>query len=87
MVKVGDMMNQQDVIDILAIELIGVIPEDAEIVVSTNRGLPLTHNQGSAAGEAYKRVAQRLEGESVPIPEFQAENWFGQMVGRLFKGV
>ncbi len=86
MVKVGDMMNQQDVIDILAIELIGVIPEDAEIVVSTNRGLPLAHNPGSAAGEAYKRVAQRLEGESVPIPEFQTENWFGQIVSKLFKG-
>lgn len=86
MVKAGDMMSQQDVIDILAIELIGVIPEDAEIVVSTNRGMPLTHNQGSAAGEAFRRVAQRLEGDLVPIPEFQNENWFGQVVGKLFKG-
>ena len=77
-------MTQQDVIEILAIDLIGVIPEDMEIVVSTNRGLPLTQGQGSIAGAAFKRVAQRLEGQEVPIPEFKSENWFEQLVNKLF---
>jgi septum site-determining protein MinD len=85
MVAVGDMMSQQDVIDILAIDLIGVVPEDSAIVVSTNRGLPLTHNQGTEAGEAFKRIAQRLEGAEIPIPEFKEENWFGQLMGKLFR--
>lgn len=84
MVKAGDMMTQQDVIEILAIHLLGVIPEDTEIMVSTNRGLPLTQSQGSIAGAAFKRVAQRLEGQEVPIPEFKAENWFEQLVTKLF---
>jgi len=84
MVKAGDMMTQQDVIEILAIDLLGVIPEDTEIMVSTNRGLPLTQSQGSIAGAAFKRVAQRLEGQEVPIPEFKAENWFEQLVNKLF---
>jgi septum site-determining protein MinD len=85
MVKAGDMMNQQDIIDILSIKLLGVIPEDQEIVVSTNRGLPLTHDRRSGAGEAYKRIALRLEGEDIPIPEFRAENWFSSFFGKMFK--
>ena len=79
-------MGQQDVIDILSIELIGIVPEDPEIVVSTNRGMPLAYNHGSLAGEAYNRIAQRLEGEDVPIPEFKAENWLSQLMGKLTGG-
>jgi septum site-determining protein MinD len=78
MVKAGDMMNQQDIIDILSINLVGVIPEDPEIVVSTNRGLPLIHNYRSDAGEAYKRIARRLEGEDVPIPTFKT-SWLSKL--------
>jgi len=85
MVKAGDMMNQQDVIDLLGISLIGVVPEDSAIVVSTNCGLPLAHNHYSPAGEAYNRIARRLEGEEVPIPEFIQENRFGQLMGKLLK--
>jgi len=85
MVKAGDMMGQQDVIDILSINLLGVVPEDQEIVVSTNRGMPLTHDRGSGAGEAFKRIARRLEGHDVPIPEFRADNWFSSFFGKMFK--
>ena len=76
-------MGQQDVIDILSINLIGIIPEDPEIVVSTNRGVPLAYNHASFAGQAYNRVAQRLEGVNVPIPQFKPENWFGQIMSKL----
>jgi septum site-determining protein MinD len=83
MVKAGDMMDQTDVIDILSINLIGVIPEDPEIIVSTNRGLPLTYNQRSFAGDAYRRIALRFEGKDIPIPEFRVETWFGSVLGKL----
>ena len=79
MVKSGDMMEPTDVTDILSIDLIGVIPDDKEIVVSTNRGMPSTYNHKSDAGQAYKRIAQRLEGEDVPIPEFKATTWFSKL--------
>ena len=83
MVKAGDMMHPQDVIDILSIDLIGVIPEDSEVIVSTNRGLPLAYSHASLAGEAYNRIARRLEGEDVPIPEFKSGNWVGQLMNKL----
>jgi len=76
MVESGDMMNPDDIIDILSINLIGVVPEDKEIVVSTNRGLPTTYNHQSHAGQAYRRIARRIEGEDVQIPEFKAGGWF-----------
>ena len=83
MVKAGDMMDPQDIIDILSIDLIGVIPEDSEVIVSTNRGMPLAYSHTSHAGEAYNRIAQRLEGEDVPIPEFKSGNWVGQLMNKL----
>ena len=79
MVKTGDMMEPTDVTDILSIDLLGVVPDDKEILVSTNRGMPSTYNHKSDAGQAYKRIAQRLEGEDVPIPEFKSSTWFGKL--------
>jgi len=69
MVKKGDMMDQDDIIDILAINLLGIIPNDEDIVVSTNEGVPIVisdaDNSGSAG--AFRRIAKRIEGENVPI--------------------
>lgn len=85
MVKKGEMMSQEDIVELLAIPLIGVIPEDKNIVVSTNRGLPITLNPNSKAGKAFKRVAMRLDGNNVEIPEFIEEGWFSNVIGKLFK--
>lgn len=67
MVKRGDMMDIDDINDILSISLVGVVPEDESIVVSTNRGEPAVLESSSRAGEAYRRIARRLMGEEVPI--------------------
>ena len=69
MVKKGDMMDQDDIIDILAIELLGIVPNDEEIVVSTNIGTPivLTNTDDSKSAGAFRRIARRIEGENVPI--------------------
>lgn len=67
MVKKGDMMDIEDIIDILAIELLGVVPEDESIVISTNRGEPVVMGNGSLAGEAYRRIARRVTGEKIPM--------------------
>lgn len=67
MVKRGDMMDIDDINDILSIALLGVVPEDESIVVSTNRGEPAVLESNSRAGEAYRRIARRLMGEEVPI--------------------
>lgn len=76
MVKKGDMMDIDDMIEILAIELLGVVPEDEAIVVSTNRGEPAVLNPQSRAGEAYRNIVRRLEGEEVPMMKLEDESGF-----------
>lgn len=67
MVKRGDMMDINDMIDILAIDLLGVVPEDEMIVISTNRGEPAALDKNSLAGQAYRNIAKRITGEDVPL--------------------
>ena len=72
--KRGEMLNIEDMTDILAIKLIGIIPEDEKIVISTNKGEPAVTDPNSKAGRAYKNVARRILGEEVAFDEFQEEN-------------
>jgi septum site-determining protein MinD len=66
MVQANDMMSVQDVREILAIPLLGVVPDDERVIVSTNRGEPLVLSENpSLAGTAYENIARRLEGEKV----------------------
>ncbi len=67
MVKKGDMMGIDDMIDILAIGLLGVVPEDEQIVVSTNRGEPAVLDNNSRAGQAYRNISRRITGEDIPF--------------------
>ncbi len=67
MVKRGDMMSIEDIIDILAIGLIGVVPDDENIIISTNKGEPAVNDNKSAAGQAYRNISQRIIGEEVPL--------------------
>ena len=84
MVKKGDMMDIDDIVDILAIDLIGVIPEDEYIVVSTNRGEPAVTNPSSLAGKAYKNIVQRLMGEEVPFLKLEVPESFWGRFKKLF---
>lgn len=67
MVRKGDMMDIDDVNDILAIELLGVVPDDETIIVSTNRGEPSVMESGTKAGTAFRNIVARIEGEEVPF--------------------
>ncbi|MGI9861577.1 septum site-determining protein MinD [Moorella naiadis] len=67
MVRRGDMMDIEDMLEILAIDLIGVVPEDQYIVISTNRGEPAVLDRHSRAGQAYRNISRRLIGEEVPF--------------------
>lgn len=71
MVKRGDMMDIEDILDILSIDLLGVVPEDESIVVSTNRGEPAVLEHSSRAGEAYRRISRRLMGQAVPLSSME----------------
>lgn len=84
MVKRGDMMSIDDIIDILAIGLIGVVPDDEKIVISTNKGEPAITDEKSLAGEAYRNITKRLMGKEVPLIDLQNDNGFVFKLKKLF---
>ncbi|MCK8815874.1 septum site-determining protein MinD [Natroniella sulfidigena] len=67
MMRRGDMMNIEDMVEILAIQLLGIVPEDENIVVSTNTGEPIVLTEDAQAGEAFWNITRRLEGEDIPL--------------------
>jgi septum site-determining protein MinD len=67
LVQRGEMMTMADVQDILAIDLVGIVPEDSAIVAASNRGEPAALSETSRAGKAYREIAKRLQGEDVPL--------------------
>ena len=84
MVKRGDMLSTEDVLDVLAIPLIGIIPEDEGIIVSTNRGSPVALDEKSRAGQAFRNIARRLQGENVPfMPLEDNQGFFQKLAARL----
>ncbi len=85
MVKRGEMMNVDDVIDILNIELIGIIPDDENIIVSTNKGEPAVVNMKSQAGQGYRNITKRLNGENVPLMELDGGGFFAKLFGKFKK--
>ena len=70
MVRKEEMLGVDDINHTLAIKLLGIIPEDEEIIIATNKGEPVILNQHSRAGEAFKNIVRRLEGETVPFMSF-----------------
>lgn len=82
MVKRGDMMALDDVAEILAIDILGVVPDDESIVVSTNRGEPAAADMNSKAGQAFRNICKRLLGEEIPIMDLNIDN---SVIGRIKK--
>lgn len=71
MVQQGDMLDISDVVEILAVALIGIVPDDDAVVISTNKGEPLTLHSSSPAAKAFFNIARRLMGEKVPFEELK----------------
>lgn len=75
MVQANDMMSVEDVQEILAVPLIGVVPDDERVIVSTNKGEPLVLSETpSVAGSAFDNIVRRLEGEKVPFLDLSVQN-------------
>lgn len=85
MVKRGDMMDIDDIIDILSINLLGVVPEDESVIISTNRGEPAVLENSSRAGEAYRNIAKRITGEDVPMFSLEDSNNIMDKFKRMLK--
>jgi septum site-determining protein MinD len=85
MVQRGDMLDTTDVIDVLAIDLLGVVPDDESIIVSTNRGVPAVMENSSKAGEAFRNIAGRLLGQDIPLMDIEASSSWLQRFSRLVR--
>ena len=83
LVKKHDMLSADDVLDLLAINLIGIVPEDENVIVGTNRGNPVAMDPKSRAGQAFRNIARRMRGEEVPFLDLDAGSGFwSRMLGR-----
>lgn len=80
LVAKGDMLSTEDVLSILALPLIGLVPEDSRVVSATNTGEPVIYTDSPSAN-CYKNIVRRILGEEVPFSDLTPKNWFQ----RLFK--
>lgn len=88
MVKRGDMLEVDDVLEILGVKLIGIVPEDEKILVSTNMGSPASLDEGNKAGGEFRNIAKRVRGEDLPFSNVLNDDGGGLFGGlrRLFGG-
>ncbi len=80
MMKRGEMLSPEDVIELLAVEIIGIVPEDDSVVVASNRGTPIALDDKNVAGIAFRNIARRLQGQEVPFLNLERKDGF---FGRL----
>ena len=86
MVRSGDMLSIDDVCEILSVELLGIIPDDEEIIDTTNRGVPLVLTEGFRLRSIYEKIVRRLEGELIPFTNLDAPGFFGRLRAALKAG-
>lgn len=84
MVKQNNMLSADDVVDLLAIRLIGIVPEDKNVIISTNTGIPIALDGKSLAGRAYHNIAQRLLGKDVPLLDLDKGSGFFNRLSSVF---
>ncbi len=84
MVRCGEMMSTEDVLDILAVNLLGAVPDEESVVIAANHGEPVV-GSSSLAGQAYMNIARRLDGETVPLLELETQGTFLQKVASFFR--
>ena len=85
MIKRGEMMTIDDVVDILAIDILGLVPDDESIVISTNRGEPCVTDEKSLAGRSFRNIVQRIMGHDVPILALEGSGGLKGWLKKTFK--
>lgn len=83
MVNKQEMLSPEDVLDLLAIDLIGIVPEDQAVLVAANRGTPIALDQSSQAGQAFRNIAARLMGDEVPFLDLENQGGLWNRISRM----
>jgi len=83
MVSKQEMLSAEDVIDLLAVDLIGIVPEDKSVLIAANRGAPIALDKESRAGRAFHNIAARLMGEDVPFMDLEEPGGLWKRISKL----
>ncbi len=83
LVKHNDMLSAEDVLDLLGIKLIGIVPEDESVIIGSNRGTPVVTETKSRAGQAFRNIARRMQGQDVPFMDLEPQSGLWQSIQRL----
>jgi septum site-determining protein MinD len=86
MVRRGDMLSTHDVVELLAIDLLGIVPEDKEIIVSTNRGMPVALDGKTSSGQSFRNIAGRLLGQDIPFMALKEPAGVLERLARFIRG-
>lgn len=84
MVRKGEMMDVDDIVDLLSIDLIGVVPDDENIITQTNKGEPVIKNRRAPSGKAYIEIARRVLGENIEVTIPGREKGFLDKIKKFF---
>lgn len=83
LVKHNDMLSSDDVLDLLGIKLIGIVPEDETVIIGSNRGTPVAVEAKSRAGQAFRNIAKRMQGQNIPFMDLEPQSKLWQSIQRL----
>jgi len=83
MVKSGEMMSTDDIVQILSINLIGIVPDDPKMIGYTNKGEPAILDKSATIAAAYRNIVKRLLGEDVPMLNLKPRNFFTRLLESL----
>lgn len=84
MIDRGDMLDVDDMLDMLSVELLGIVPEDENIIRSSNIGEPAVLDAQSIAGQAFRNIVGRILGRDVPLLEMRVDDSFLTRFRKLF---
>ncbi|GAB1472428.1 septum site-determining protein MinD [Chloroflexota bacterium] len=83
LVKNNDMLSAEDVLDLLGIHLLGIVPEDENVIIGSNRGAPVVTDDRSRAGQAFRNIAKRLQGVDVPFMDLAPQSGLWKVIQRI----
>jgi septum site-determining protein MinD len=85
MVRRGEMIQVEEIIEALEVELLGIIPDDQAVIISTNKGEAVIREEGSKAAKAYDSIVRRIIGEDVPLLDLEEKNSFAAKLFSIFR--
>lgn len=83
LVRNNDMLSAEDVLDLLGIQLIGIVPEDESVLIGSNRGTPVVTDVKSRAGQAFRNIARRIQGQDVPFMDLEQQSGLWGAIHKL----